>query len=155
VTPVPAPPKASQSTHSHVVLSLLAIAIVAAVAGFSAWYVDPLHTWEGHAAAVPLQQAVVSKPSLPPRTSPVSEETHAFSRLGDAVRQVPAPAMPAVFHAANDYLGATGEEGCSVDSPQGGLSLVVSGRGGDKPLLAALSRCAQAVEHLTQAPPGK
>ncbi|HYA18805.1 MAG TPA: hypothetical protein VEF06_15130, partial [Bryobacteraceae bacterium] len=77
-------------------------------------------------------------------------ETSEFSRLNDAVRSVPAPSMPSVLDAANQWLGTTGQQACSVQSPQGDVSLVISGHGGDKPLLSALSRCATAVEHLTK-----
>jgi hypothetical protein len=143
----------AKTAHGHLMLAVMAIVAVAAVAGFSVWYVDPLHTWDGHPAAVS-ERAESSTPASAPAAAPpapgASAETHAFSRLGDAVSNVPARAVPAVLHAANEWLSSAGEDACSVESPEGSVSLVISGRGGDKPLLSALSRCATAVEHFTQ-----
>jgi hypothetical protein len=144
-------PRPAPRSGNHLAASVIVIAMAAAVAGFSVWYVDPLHTWESRPAATapPLAQTAAAQPApAPPLGS--SPETHEFSRLNDAVRFVPAPSMPVVLDAANRWLDTNGQQACSVQSPEGSVSLVISGNGGDKPLLSALSRCATAVEQITR-----
>jgi hypothetical protein len=147
-----------EQRRDYLMLSIVAIALAAAVIGFSMWYVDPLHTWDGHVKPAS-QEAAAPTPPPPTMSSPVSaavassSESHAYSRLGQAVSTVPGASMPSVMNAANEWLGSTGEQACSVQSSRGEVSLVISGKSGDKPLLAALSRCASAVEHLTQPSP--
>jgi hypothetical protein len=142
----------AKSSGGRLLLSGMAVALIAAIAGFSVWYVDPLHTWDDHPAVVSqsVRAESVKAAQTPPSSMGASSETHEFSRLNDAVRSVPVPSIPVVLNAANDWLGANGQQSCSVESPQGEVSLVISGRGGDKPLLSALSRCANAVEHLAK-----
>jgi hypothetical protein len=135
--------------QSHLILSLTAVIVLAAIAGLCVRYADPLHTWDGLASVVSQPAAAPKQEVVPGRLALAnSSETHALSRLSDAVGGVSAEAMPGVLKAANQWLDTSGEEACSVQSAEGGASLVISGKNGDKPLLAALSRCAQAVEHL-------
>ncbi len=78
------------------------------------------------------------------------DEMKALSRFNDAMMPVPAGAVPSVLGAANHLLAKSGNGPCTVkSSTTGEVSLAISGGGKGQPLLAALSNCANAVEHFT------
>jgi hypothetical protein len=143
----PAPGDGRRWWRPGMFLAML-IACAAMAAGVAVFYAYPFEGWKQvwwkDEPARAAQPAIASSPSHS------SSQTKAFSRLSDALGSVPAPSVPALMNAANQALGSTGEPACSVASPDGQLSLVISGKGNSTPLLAALSRCATAVERITQ-----
>jgi hypothetical protein len=142
------------SHKAHLLLPLGSLAMVAIAVGVlilhPAW-VQPREvanqsTWQP-AAAVPrpiiLTEGVDSGPRNP-------SEVYALARLNGALDEVPIPAMPSIMGAVNDWLWSIGLPPCSVASPRGDVSLVISSSSPGQPLLAALSRCAEGVEHFNR-----
>ena len=79
-----------------------------------------------------------------------SSATYELARLNGALDAIPVTAVPTIMGSVNQWLWALGGPPCSVESSRGEVSLVISARGQAHPLLTALSRCADAVEHFTQ-----
>jgi hypothetical protein len=80
-----------------------------------------------------------------------TDEAEALNRLNRALAMVPARAIPGVLSAANEWLATAGQPPCSVQSAEGGMALVLAaGDPKQGALLASLSRCADALEHLIQ-----
>ncbi len=92
----------------------------------------------------------VSGPAVPAGGARiVSAEQRAMERLDDALAPVPAAAMPSLMNSANQWLGESGLPPCTLASPRGDSSMVITSGRKPGPLVAALSSCADAIEHFT------
>ena len=104
-----------------------------------------------------VQKAREPEPAPAPTPAPPSlpfegagaQETYELQRLNGALMAVPAAEVPEVLNAVNKWLWAHNGVPCWVLTPANGVSLVIASGGPGQPLLTALSRCADAVEHVT------
>jgi hypothetical protein len=156
---------------SHVVPPLLITIVLLTAAGLLLFHPDwqraLLYPWVQDPVATQQQAAGSSRETWsrmetvqgsarvgPPSTESLSEpatEKYELARLNGALDAIPVTALPTIMGSVNEWLWALGGAPCSVESAHGEVSLVITGQGQSHPLLTALSRCADAVEHFTGA----
>jgi hypothetical protein len=158
---------------SHLTAPVVVTALFALAAALLILHSRGLLSWSvaspfaASAAPVPVPQAAVlpqppgtlrnppAAPRSPDSTASQSAEARALNRLDDLLRPIAPAAIPSLLSEANQWLGQTGSPPCSVQSPRGETSMVISpygqhGLSERGPLVTALSRCADAIEHFTR-----
>ncbi|HYA17114.1 MAG TPA: hypothetical protein VEF06_06600 [Bryobacteraceae bacterium] len=103
--------------------------------------------------AAPVQATPEAPAAAPQAEEPVvapSPETFELARLNGALRIAGDEDVPEMLSAVNRWVRFSGAGPCWVTSASGSVSFVISSRDAGHPLLAALSRCADAVEHVTR-----
>jgi hypothetical protein len=118
----------------------------------------------GAAEPVQTQQSAPVSGEKPPDTSlpvvDVAPNRHAdrdppvglaFNRLDRAFDRIPPADIESVARAANLWLIATRRPQCFLEIPEGEISLLIGPKRRDRtPLRTAFTRCAEAVDHVTQ-----
>jgi hypothetical protein len=103
--------------------------------------------------AVPTPPRAPARPLAMPHPVPRAPIVQqAFNRLDRALNRVPLPEVDAVLREANLWLMASGISPCTLRLAEGETALLVGGKSKRTagPLTAALARCAEAVEHVTE-----
>jgi hypothetical protein len=138
---------------THVMAPVGVVAVVVGILGFLA-----LHPGSPNPRSAP-HPAMAAEPAIP-RAAPApilpaeesldpSPQKYEMARLNGAIQAVGDNDIPTMMDAVNQWLRLAGAAPCWVTSPSGSISLVISDRDPEHPLLSALARCADAVEHVT------
>ena len=141
---------------AHVLMPVAVTAVLVFSLGFLVFHAGSPNPWDTPPPTASAQPAPARETHTASEIAPLageaispSPEKYEMARLTGALRAVQDDEIPTVLGAVNQWLSRAGAKPCWVASPAGDVSLVISSGDPEHPLLSALSRCADAVEHVT------